>query len=116
MPLTTEQEREKEKTRRRGRPWLWALLGVGALLLPLVPLVHPIEVQMGGWVLQVTWLHEPGLDVAPGYYRSSIPRPPGGTTHVNSIHYRVDGPVHEHYLALGEWMYHLLRFRGRRLK
>jgi hypothetical protein len=120
MPVTTEQN--AEKTRRRGRPWLGALLGLGALLLllPLVPLVHPVSLTASGHVAVIWTERQPGV-APPGSWTPVVhsvesPLLPVGTTALGGRSYQHTGTLRARVLYFAGWTYCVAWFKGRRLK
>jgi hypothetical protein len=114
-----ERARERQEKRGRGAAVLAVFLLVLLLMLPVVPVLRPVKIQVGGTMVIVgtnglpvgaTGFPHPGLD------SRDLPRPSTyhGTRDMEGISYTVNGPLHFRTLRVGAWVYYLAWFRGRR--
>jgi hypothetical protein len=113
MPVTTGPA--AGKTCRRGRAWLLvpALLLALVLLLPLVPLVRPVDLETSGWVLRAAVLHEP-VGLPTGMHRVDDPFPPNFSQ--DRPFYQATETIHAWVLVVGDWSYRVMWFKGYRVK
>jgi hypothetical protein len=104
-----------EQACRRGRAWLLvsAFLLALVLLLPLVPLVHPVDLKWGPWVLRAASLHEP-LALPAGIHRLDDPFPPNFSQ--DQPFYQATETIHAWILVIGDRSYRVIWFKGRRMK
>jgi len=117
------REDQEKRTGRRGRRWLW-LLAVApalALVLLLVPLVHPITLGLKDrWVIATAGTGSSPLAVQEGFggktfSTTGFEAAPMKTGESPSI-WRVQGTVHVKWLRIRQFVYSIIWFRGRRIQ
>lgn len=113
-------EKDGQETGRRERRWLLAgaVLLALPLLAPVIPVLHPVALPLGGWMLFAGTTKVPTGALAPGtFHRFDVPLRPG--THRLTVgsggpRYDVHGVLHAPMVRIGWWVYYFHWFPGSR--